>query len=159
MSMSGIDYVRALAAGRVAPPPVAALLGISLLDVQRGRVAFEMEVGEHLFNPIGCVHGGMLSTLLDSAMGCAVHTTLPAGIGYTTLDLKVTFVHQVTSPSGVVRCDASVLHSGRTVAVAEGRITNETGRLIAHATTTCLVMAPRGGDAVMSESPTSTAKR
>jgi uncharacterized protein (TIGR00369 family) len=103
---------------------------------------FELEPAEYQFNPIGSVHGGVLTTLLDSAMGCAVHAMLPAGSGYTTLELKVNFLRRVITQTGRLRCEGSVLHLGRTVATAQARIVDGEGRLVAHATTTCLVMRP-----------------
>jgi uncharacterized protein (TIGR00369 family) len=105
---------------------------------------FELRPGEQHYNPIGSVHGGVAATLLDSAMGCAVQTTLPAGTGYTTLELKVNFVRGLTAQSGPVRCEGEVVHRGGTVATAEGRIwEQDTGKLVAHATTTCLILDPR----------------
>ena len=91
LDLSGLDYLRAIAERRVPPPPIAVLLGMGIVDIQPGRVTFSLEVGEHLYNPIGSVHGGVFCTLLDSAMGCAVHSTLGRGQAYTTLELKVTW--------------------------------------------------------------------
>jgi uncharacterized protein (TIGR00369 family) len=141
-SMSGLDYMRAIARGDVPPPPIALLLGMSIVEVEPGRAVFELEPAEFQFNPIGTVHGGVLATLLDSAMGCAVHSLLPTGSGYTTLELKVNFLRRVTTETGRIRCDGSVIHLGRTVATAEARTADGQGRLIAHATTTCLLLGP-----------------
>jgi uncharacterized protein (TIGR00369 family) len=141
-SMSGLEYMQAIARGDVPSPPIALLLDMSIVEVQPGRAVFELEPAEFQYNPIGTVHGGVLATLLDSAMGCAVHAMLPAGSGYTTLELKVNFLRRVTSESGRIRCEGSVIHLGRTVATAEARIVDGEDRLIAHATTTCLVMRP-----------------
>src|SRR5712691_3084265 len=146
-AMAGIDYMRALERGELPPPPVAVLLDMFPAEVEPGRAVFELEPGEYQYNPIGSVHGGVVTTLLDSAMGCAVHTMLPAGTGYTTLELKVNFLRRVTTETGRLRCEGTVIHLGRTVATAEARIEDERGRLVAHATTTCLVMRP-GADAV-----------
>ena len=142
VSMSGLDYMRAIAGGEIPPPPIALVLDMSIVEVDPGRAVFELEPGEHQFNPIGSVHGGVLATLLDSAMGCAVHAMLPAGTGYTTLELKVNFLRRVTTETGRLRCEGSVIHLGRTVATAEARITDGEDRLVAHATTTCLVVGP-----------------
>jgi len=104
-------------------------------------VTFVGEPGEHLYNPIGVVHGGFAMTLLDSAMGCAVHTTLGVGEAYTTLEAKVNFVRPITLETGPVRCEGTVIHRGGTIATAEGRVIAErTGKLLAHGTTTCLVL-------------------
>jgi uncharacterized protein (TIGR00369 family) len=139
-SMSGLDYLRAIAGGEISPPPIASLLDMSIVEVESGRAVFELDPAEYQFNPIGSVHGGVLTTLLDSAMGCAVHTMLPAGSGYTTLELKANFLRRVTTETRRLRCEGSVIHLGRTVATAEARIVDGEGRLVAHATTTCLVM-------------------
>ncbi|MEO8695122.1 MAG: PaaI family thioesterase [Acidimicrobiales bacterium] len=136
---AGVDFLRAIADGEIPPPPVAALLGMRLTDVEPGRVVFELEVGEHLYNPIGSVHGGIISTVLDSAMGCAVHSNLERGQGYTTLELKVNFDRAVTIAVAVVRAEAEIVTSGRRVATAVGRLVGPDGTLYAHASTTCLV--------------------
>ena len=107
---------------------------------------FSVVPAEYHYNPIGLVHGGLAMTLLDSAMGCAVQTLLPAGSGYTTLEVKVNFVRAITRDTGRVVCEATVVHPGRTVATAEGRvIAEESGKLLAHGTTTCLIASPNGG--------------
>ena len=138
-TMSGLDIMRAVAAGSVPPPPIAKLMGFRAAEVNEGRVVFESEPGLQHYNPLGQVHGGYAATLLDSCMGCAVHTTLPAGTGYTTLELKVSYVRAMTKDTGVVRAEGSVLHGGRRAAFAEGRLVDGQGRLLAHATTTCLI--------------------
>src|SRR5438105_1938907 len=141
-TMSGIDYMRALERGELPPPPAAVLLDMFPVEVEPGRAVFELEPAEYQYNPIGSVHGGVVTTLLDSAMGCAVHSLLPAGAGYTTLELKVNFLRRVTTETGRIRCEGSVIHLGRTVATAEARLVDGEGELVAHATTTCLVMPP-----------------
>jgi uncharacterized protein (TIGR00369 family) len=141
-SMSGLDFLRAIVAGELPAPPVALLLDMSIVEVERGRTVFELEPAEYQFNPIGSVHGGVLATLLDSAMGCAVHSMLPAGSGYTTLELKVNFLRRVTTETGRLRCEGKVIHLGRTVATAEARAVDDQGRPVAHATTTCLLTRP-----------------
>lgn len=139
--MSGLDYVGAIADGELPPPPIAVLLNMQPVAFERGRAVFEGAPGEEHYNPIGVVHGGYASTLLDSALGCAVHTTLPAGVGYTTLSLEVKFVRPVTREVERVRAEAEVLHRGRTQATAQARLTDAaSGKLLAHATTTCLII-------------------
>ena len=139
--MSGLEAIRAIAAGELPAPPIALLLGFGPEIVEEGRVTFGALPGEQHYNPIGVVHGGLAATLLDSAMGCAVQTTLAQGQAYTTLELKVNFVRAITRDTGRVLAEASVIHRGGRVATAEGRvIAEDSGKLLAHATTTCLVM-------------------
>jgi uncharacterized protein (TIGR00369 family) len=140
--MSGIDRLRAIAAGKLAPPPMAQLMGMRLTEVDEGRAVFEVEPAEQHYNPIGVVHGGLAMTLADSAMGCAVQSCLPAGVAWTTLELKINLVRALTLDSGTVRCEGSVIHVGRRVATAEARLFDSQGRLCAHATTTCMVIRP-----------------
>jgi len=143
-AMAGVDFLRAIAAGDLPPPPVARLLGMRLIDVEWGTVTFALTPCESLYNPIGMVHGGVTATLLDSAMGCAVHSELPAGAGYTTLELKANYLRPITTGTGPVRCRARVVHRGGTVATAEARAWREADdELLAHATTTCLVLGGR----------------
>ena len=148
-TMSGLEYLEAIRDGIVPPPPIAVLLGFDRpVELAEGRAVFAVTPQEFHYNPIGVVHGGLAATLLDSAMGCAVQTTLPAGTGYTTLEIKVNFARAITRDTGRIRCEATVIHRGRTIATAEGRvIAEETGKLLAHGTTTCLVVAPNGNGA------------
>jgi uncharacterized protein (TIGR00369 family) len=147
-SLSGIEYLRAIAQGKLPAPPIALLLGFTLDEVDDGRVVFTAEPGEHHYNPIGVVHGGLAATLLDSAMGCAVHSLLPRGRAYTTLEIKVNYVRAITCESGRLRASASVVHMGGRIATAEGRIVDASGQLCAHATTTCILLGARpAGDA------------
>jgi len=141
--LSGLDYLRAIAGGRIAPPPIAVLLGMSILQIEPGHVVFGLAVGEHLYNPIGSVHGGVFCTLLDSAMGCAVHASLDRGQAYTTLELKVNFVKALTTKTPDVVATGQVVSDGRRVITASGQITGPDGTLYAHATTTCLVLPLR----------------
>ena len=143
LDLSGLDYLRAIAEGRIPPAPIAALLGMGIVDVQPGRVTFSLEVGEHLYNPIGSVHGGVFCTLLDSAMGCAVHSTLGRGQAYTTLELKVNLVKALTLNTPSVVATGQVISAGRRVLTASGQITGPDGALYAHATTTYLAVEPR----------------
>jgi uncharacterized protein (TIGR00369 family) len=136
---SGLEMLRAMVAGELPPPPVMQLMGMSRFDADEGRVVVEMAAREFHYNPLGSVHGGVLSTLLDTAAGCAVHSTLPAGVGYTTLDLSVKFLRPVTVESGLLRCEGTVISRGRRTALAEARLTDGAGRLAAHATSSCLL--------------------
>ena len=139
--LSGLESMRAVAAGEIPPPPIAVLLRIGPVEVAEGRVVFEGEPGEEHYNPIATVHGGYAATLLDSAIGCAVHTTLPAGSAYSTQTLEVKFVRPITRDTGRVRCEAQVLYRGRRQATAEARLDDaETGKLLAHGTGTCLII-------------------
>ena len=142
LDLSGLGYLRAIAEGRIPPPPIAVLLGMGVVDVQPGRVTFSLEVGEHLYNPIGSVHGGVFCTLLDSAMGCAVHSTLDRGQAYTTLELKVNLVRALTVDTPSVVASGQVVSTGRRVVTASGQINGPDGTVYAHSTTTCLVFEP-----------------
>ncbi|UCG22483.1 MAG: PaaI family thioesterase [Deltaproteobacteria bacterium] len=138
-TMTGLDYLRAIESGDIPPPPIARLLGFRLTRVDLGQAVFELEPGEHHYNPIGMVHGGVASTVLDSAMGCAVHSTLPAGTGYSTVELKINFIRPLSTDTGKVLCEARVIHSGGRIATAEGKLADKNGKLYAHGTTTCLI--------------------
>ena len=137
--MAGIDFLRAMRDGRVPRPPVAALIGTELTEVDAGRVVMRLVPAEQHYNPLGTVHGGVIATLLDSVMGCAVQTMLEKGRGYTTLEIKVNYVRALTHAAGVVSGEGRVVHAGRRSAVAEARLTDGAGRLYATASTTCLV--------------------
>lgn len=121
-------------------PSIGRLLGMELTDVEHGRVGFTLSTVPDFANPLGTVHGGIAATMLDSAMGCAVHTTLPAGVGYTTLELKVNYIRSVATDGRTLTAEGTVIHAGRTTATAEGRVHDAAGNLIAHATTTCLIL-------------------
>ena len=138
-SMAGIDFVRAIFDGRLPAPPI--MQGIEPFDssAELGVVVMYSTPGMRHYNPIGSVHGGYAATLLDSVMGLAVHTMLPPGSGYTTLEFKVSFIRGMTKDTGAVRSEGRTLNVGRRAATAEARITDAQGRLLAHATTTCLV--------------------
>ena len=141
--MRGMDFLRGWLRGEIPPPPIAALMGISLDLVEERRVVFSVTPGEQHYNPIGTVHGGLVATLLDSAMACAVQSTLAAGAGQTTLELSVNFVVAVTRDTGPLLGEGRVLHRGGRTATAEGRVTAVAdGRLLAHGTTTCLITRP-----------------
>ena len=137
--MSGLESLRAMIAGELPPAPIGQTMGFRLVEVEPGRATFAAEPAEFHYNPIGVVHGGFALTLLDSAMGCALHSTLEAGVAYTTLEVKANFVRPLTSSTGPIRCTGTVVHGGRTVATAEGRLVDADGKLYAHGTSTLLV--------------------
>lgn len=138
-AMGGLEYMRAVAAGKVPSPPISETIGMRLVEAEEGRVVFTLVPAEYHYNPIGAVHGGIAATLLDSAMGCCINTLLPKGAGYTTLELKVNYIRPLQIDTGVVRCEGKIIHLGGRVATAEGRIADAAGRLYAHGTTTCLI--------------------
>ena len=137
---SGIEFLRAIAAGELPPPPIAVTLGLQLVEIGEGRAVFAFEPQEFHYNPIGAVHGGLALTLIDSATGCAVQSLLPAGTGYTTLETKANFVRAITVDAGLVRCTAEAVHVGRSTATAQARVEDGSGRLLAHGTSTLLVL-------------------
>jgi uncharacterized protein (TIGR00369 family) len=138
-TMSGLELLQGMIAGRFPGPPIMQLIGFQPVEVEHGRAVFAGTPAYKHYNPLGTVHGGYAATLLDSCMGCSVHTTLPKGTGYITLEFKVSLVRPITADTGPVRAEGKVVSSGRRVATAEGRLTDAGGRLLAHATTTCLV--------------------
>lgn len=138
--LSGLEYLQKLIRGELPPPPIAVLLNFGLREVTAGRAVFVCTPAEYHFNPIGLVHGGLAAALLDSAMGCAVHSTLPAGTGYTTLEIKVNYLRPLSTDRGEVTCEGTLIHRGSRTATADGRVTDADGRLYAHATTTCLIL-------------------
>jgi uncharacterized protein (TIGR00369 family) len=138
--LSGLEFLQKIVAGELPPPPIAALMNFDIVQLQEGQATFSVKPAEYHYNPIGVVHGGLAMTLLDSAMGCAVHSTLPAGAMYTTLEIKVNFIRAMTAETGRVRGEAKVIHVGGRTATAEGRIVDEAGKLYAHGTTTCLIL-------------------
>ncbi len=144
-AMAGLDFVRAIFKGDLPEPPILENIAPFDCTAELGSVVIHSIPGARHYNPIGSVHGGYAATLLDSAMGLAVHTTLPAGMGYTTLEFKVSFVRGMSTDSGTVRTEGKVQNVGRRVAMAEASITDARGRLLCHATTTCLVFEiPKG---------------
>jgi uncharacterized protein (TIGR00369 family) len=136
---SGLDFLREVQAGRLPAAPIAATLGMTLEEVEHGRVVFALVPGEEHYNPIGSVHGGVYATLLDSAAGCAVQSVLPQGMGYTSLDLNVKFLRPVTVDTGKVRAVGTVLNSGRRTALAQAELFDSGNRLLAHTTSSCLL--------------------
>lgn len=141
-NLSGLEYLQKMIAGELPRPPLSVLMNFSLAELSEGHAVFIVEPAEYHYNPIGVVHGGLAAALLDSAMGCAIHSTLPAGVGYTTLEIKVNYVRPLTMETGGVRGEAKVIHVGGRTATAEGRVVDAGGKLYAHATTTCLIFRP-----------------
>jgi uncharacterized protein (TIGR00369 family) len=140
-TMTGIEYMTAVVKGEVPPPPIAVTMRLRPIELEEGRVVFEGEPGEEHYNPIGVVHGGYAATLLDSALGCAVHTTLPAGVAYTSLGLEAKFVRPITRDTGRVLCEANVLYRGRKQATAEATLrAADSGKLLAHGSATCMIL-------------------
>jgi uncharacterized protein (TIGR00369 family) len=139
--MTGMEYMKAIVAGELPPPPIAVTMRLRPIELGEGRAVFEGEPGEEHYNPIGVVHGGYAATLLDSALGCAVHTTLPAGVAYTSLGLEAKFVRPITRDTGRVLCEATVLYRGRRQATAEATLTQaESGKLLASGTSTLMIL-------------------
>jgi uncharacterized protein (TIGR00369 family) len=137
---SGLDFLRAIVSGELPAAPIQELLGFSLDEVAEGRVVFSLEPGEQHYNPIGTVHGGVAATLLDSAMGAAVHSTLPGGSGYATLEVKFNLVRAITADTGRVVAEGKVIHAGKAVATVEATLRSAAdGKLLAHGTSTCLI--------------------
>ena len=136
---SGLDFLGAIGSGELPPPPINELMGIVPISVEPGRAVFQGTPGKQHYNPSGSVHGGYAATMLDTAVGCAIHTMLPAGKGFTTLELKINYIRAMTEQTGPVRAEGTVITVGGQVGIAEGRITDASGKLYAFATTTCLV--------------------
>jgi len=140
--MSGIELLRAVVAGQLPAPPISRTLDMLLVEVEPGRAVFEGKAGPHLLNPLGGVHGGFALTLIDSAAGCAVHSELGAGVGYTTVETKANFVRPVPA-EGAVRCEGRVLSRGRQIATAEAYLRGPDGKLLAHGTSTLIIFGSR----------------
>lgn len=139
-SLSGLDYFKKMLEGEFQPPPMLQLLGIHLVEVDRGRVVFAATVDERYYNGTGVAHGGFAATLLDTALGCAINTTTPPGKRFTTLELKVNLTRALTVATGEVRCEGVAVHVGSRTATAEARIVDRNGKLYAHGSTTCIVV-------------------
>jgi uncharacterized protein (TIGR00369 family) len=137
--MAGIDFLRELQAGQLPGPPINYAIDFTLDEVEPGRAVFSLTPGEEHYNPIGSVHGGIFATLLDSAAGCAVQTTLPQGMAYTSLDLTVKFLRRITVETGTVRAVGTVVNKGRQTALAQAQLVDAKDRLLAHATSSCLL--------------------
>lgn len=139
---SGLEFLQAMVDGELPPPPIMQTLGARLESVAKGEAVFTMTPTESHYNPIGSVHGGVYATLLDSAAACAVHSMLAAGVAYTSLDLSVRFIGAISVDTGPVSCTGTVKHLGRRTALAEAVLTSHTGKLLATATSNCLILNP-----------------
>jgi len=137
---AGLELFRKMLAGELPYPPICDTLGFILMEVEKGRAVFQGTPRRGHYNPIGSVHGGFHATLLDSCVGCAVHSTLEAGQGYTTLEIKINYVRMLTDEVGPVRAEGRIIHAGRSVRTADGRLVDREGRLYAHTSTTCMVL-------------------
>ena len=139
-TLSGLEFFRAVANGTLTPPAMVSLLGLKMTEVDTGRIVITGTATEHFYNGLGVAHGGFAATLLDSALGCAINSTQPAGRIFTTLELKINYTRPLTREVGEVRCEAHVVHVGARTATAEARIVDARGKIYAHATTTCIVV-------------------
>lgn len=142
MGLSGREFFAAMTAGRIPPPPIMDTLGLESFSFEEDAIEFRLTPQEFHYNPIGSVHGGVFATMLDSACGCAVHYRLPVGVFYTSLDLSVKFLRPVTVGTGRITAIGSVVHLGRRTALAEARIVDAAGKILATATSSCLIMRP-----------------
>ena len=140
--LSGIEYMRKIMTGELPSSGMVDLLNLKLVEVSEGRAVFTVQPDERHYNGLGIAHGGLAATLLDSALGCAINAMMPAGKIFTTLEMKVNYVRPIRGERGVVRCEANVIHAGGRVAIAEGRIMDEDGKLYAHGTATCILFRP-----------------
>ena len=143
LTMSGLEFIRAIMNGDHPPPSMALLLGFNIVEAEQGRVVFAGEPSDNHLNPMGVVHGGYAATLLDSCMTCAVQSALKPGLSATTLDLNIHYTRATTPRSGLLRAEGKIVHIGKQLGTAEGRITDPQGRVLAHATTSCLVFPAR----------------
>jgi len=141
--LTGLQMFEAMGRGELPSPYIGATLDFWPVAFEFGRMVFQGRPSEKYLNPLGTIHGGWIATLLDSAVGCAIHTTLPAGRGYTTAELKISYVRALSPRTPLVRAEGRIINSGRQVGFAEGRLVGPDGKLYAHATTTCVVLAPR----------------
>ncbi|MGF1447191.1 MAG: PaaI family thioesterase [Pikeienuella sp.] len=143
-AISGLDFIKGMRDGRYSVPPIAQLMNMELVEVEAGRVVFQGRAAFAHYNPIGTVHGGWFGTLLDSCMACAVHSMLPRGRGYTTLEYRVNLIRPAYEDTGLLLAEGRAVHVGRRTGVAEGRLSDGAGKLYATGTTTCLVMEIAG---------------
>ena len=141
--LSGLEYMRQLLTGEREPSGMARLMNMRLVEVEEGRAVFAVEPDERHYNGLGIAHGGLAATLLDSALGCAINTVMPAGRVFTTLEMKINYVRPMRRETGEVLCEATVLHAGSRVATAEGQIVDAAGKLYAHGTATCMLFRAR----------------
>jgi uncharacterized protein (TIGR00369 family) len=140
ISETGHAFLSKMLDGVHPAPPFAQATDILLTEVKPGRVLFEGRPTAAFYNPLGTVHGGWISALIDSAMGCAVHSLLKPGQAYTTAEMKVHFIRPLFAETGVVRCEGKIVHMGGRLATSEGRVVDESGNLIAHGSETCVIL-------------------
>jgi uncharacterized protein (TIGR00369 family) len=141
-TMSGLEFFRQMMTGAIPPPPLLVLLKIRLTQVEPGNVVFEGVAEEAFYNGLGMAHGGYAATMLDSALGCAINSVMPAGRRFTTLELKINYTRPLRKELGTLRCEAHVVHAGNRTATSEGRIVDASGKIYAHGTTTCILIDP-----------------
>lgn len=141
--LTGLETLQAMIAGDLPAPPIAETLGFLLVEVEKGRAVFEGTPGPYLLNPLGSVHGGYALTLIDSACGCALHTELGAGVGYTTVETKVNFTRPIDPDGGPIRCEGRVLSRGRQIGTTEAYLRSAEGKLLAHGTSTLVIFPAR----------------
>ncbi len=139
-SLSGLEFFRQMMAGTIPPPPMVSLLGLRMVEAEEGRVVFAGTATEAFYNGMGVAHGGFAATLLDSALGCAINTMMPAGRSFTTLELKINYTRPLRRETGEVRCEAKVIHVGSRVGTAEARVVDANGKVYPHGTTTCILV-------------------
>ena len=147
MTRTGLEFLSDMVAGKLPQPPMCQTLGFHLVEVKEGFACFEGLPEKRHYNPIGTVHGGLAAMLLDSALGCAIFSTLAVGEAWTTLELKLNMVRPITADTGVIRAEGRLIHRGRTVATSDGTLKDRTGKLLAHATTTCMIFPADNGAA------------
>ncbi|MGE0830441.1 MAG: PaaI family thioesterase [Hyphomonadaceae bacterium] len=146
--LDGLGQMQALLRREIPPPSIARTLNFWPVEVERGRAVFAAEPTADFLNPLGVVHGGWALTLIDTCTGCAAHSVLPAGVGYTTLETKTNFVRAISPTTGPVRAEGVVIAQGRTIITTEGKLTDAKGRLLAHGTSTLMVLRPQGAEEV-----------
>jgi uncharacterized protein (TIGR00369 family) len=144
--LSGLEFFQKMVAGEMPPPPLVALLGLKLVEAEAGRVTFIGVAREEFYNGMGVAHGGFAATMLDSALGCAINTMMPAGRVFTTIDLQIHYTRPLRREAGELRCTATVVHVGSRTATSEGRIVDANGKVYAHGTTTCILVEPPRGE-------------
>ena len=140
IAVGGLEFFKRMMAGELPPPPLVALLGLRLVEVEAGRVVFAGTPAEAFYNGLGVAHGGFAATMLDSALGCAINSTMPPGRLFTTLELKINYTRPLRRELGEVRCEAKIVHAGSRTATSEGRIVDAAGKIYAHGTTTCILI-------------------
>ena len=138
--MSGLDYLNAMDSGEIPPPPIIKTMDFTLDKIEKGQISFGFTPEEFHYNPIGTVHGGVIATILDSAMGCTIHSVLEEGIGYTTLELKINYLKAVTIDSGKLTAVGKIIHGGKSTALVEAQLVDENGNVYAHAVSTCMIL-------------------